>query len=420
VKRAITPSGPVRATVPVPGSKSLTNRALVCAALAPGTSQIHDPSDSDDTGLLANGLNQLGVLVRRAPGIMIVDGTGGKLYAPRFPIPVGNAGTTLRFLLSVAALARGTTIIEGNERMAGRPNEDLVESLHSLGVGVRHDVGTSRFEVDGGSLAGGRVNVKGQKSSQFLSSLLLVAPYARAEMTIRVAEGLTSASYVGLTLDVMSHFGAPVLQPDAFTFVVHPGNRYLLADYTVEADASSGSYPLAAAAITGGDVYVPGMREHSRQGDGGFAAILGRMGCRVEYDGKGVRVTGTGTLRGIEVDMNAMPDVVPTLLVVALFADGVTRITNVGQLRYKESDRAEGFAGELAKLGADVRVAGDAIEVHPGPLHGALLDTEDDHRRAMSFALAGLRVPGVEIENPDCVRKSFPDFWKAFDGMTKG
>jgi 3-phosphoshikimate 1-carboxyvinyltransferase len=404
----------------VPGSKSLTNRALVCAALAQGTSQIREPSDSDDSGLLANGLNQLGVLVRRTPGTMFVEGTGGKLFAPRFPIPVGNAGTTLRFLISLATLARGTTIIEGNERMAERPNTDLVESLRTLGAGVRHQEGTSRFEIDGGSLAGGRVNVRSLKSSQFLSSLLMVGPYARGELTIRVTEGLTSAPYVGLTLDVMRHFGAPVLQPDSSTFVVHPGHRYQPAEYHVEADASGASYPLAAAAITGGEVYVPGILEGSRQGDAGFPRILRLMGCDVAYDRKGVRVSGTGHLRGVTVDMNGMPDVVPTAVVVALFAEGPTRITNVGQLRLKESDRAEGLAAELAKLGGDVRVIGDDIEIHPAPLHGALLETADDHRRAMSFAIAGLRVPGVEIDNPDCVRKSYPEFWKAFDAMTKG
>jgi 3-phosphoshikimate 1-carboxyvinyltransferase len=369
--------------------------------------------------LCANGLNQLGVLVRRTPNALVIHGTGGRLFAPKFPIPVGNAGTTLRFLLSLAALAGGTTVLEGGSRMAERPNDGLVEALRALGVVVRHREGTSRFEVDGGTLRGGRVDVRSAQSSQFLSSILLVAPYAQEGMEVTATGGLASASYAGLTLDVMRHFGVVVRQSAGVTFAVSGGARYQPCEFRVEADASSASYAFGAAAIAGGEVVVPGMSEESRQGDAGFAPLLRAMGCTVETTGTGMRVERSGSLRGVSVDMNAMPDLVPTLAAVALFADSPTHIRNVAHLRYKESDRVEGLAEELRRLGADVVADDDTIEIRPAPLHGALLDSRDDHRLAMSFALIGLRVPGVKIENPDCVGKSFPGFWSEFERMIR-
>lgn len=414
--RKIQTSGPLHATVHVPGSKSITNRALICASLAAGESRIAGASDSDDSALMANGLNQLGVLVRKSGDTLIVEGKGGSLHAPKFPIPVDNAGTTLRFLLSLASLARGTTVLEGSERMGERPNEDLLAALRAQGIPVRHDEGSARFEVTGGTLAGGAVEIRSGASSQFLSSLLLVAPYARTAMTVAGAGGLASPAYLGLTLDVARHFGAGIDQSGPATFRVDNTRRYVPADLSVETDASGASYPLAAGAIAGGEVFVPGAREDSRQGDAAFGAMLRSMGCTVmERDG-GMHVQG-GPLRGISRDMNGTPDLVPTLAAVALFAEGPTHIANIGQVRHKESNRLEGLAEELRRLGADVRVSGEGMEIRPAPLHGALLDPHDDHRLAMAFALIGLRVPGVEIENPDCVRKSFPGFWKEFERM---
>ena len=415
--REVRTSGPLHATVHVPGSKSITNRALICASLAPGESRIAGASDSDDTALMVNGLNQLGVLVRADGDTLIVEGKGGLLYAPKFPIPVGNAGTTLRFLLSLAGLARGTTVLAGSERMGERPNEDLLEALRAQGIPVRHEEGSARFEVTGGALAGGALEVRSGASSQFLSSLLLVAPYASRPMSVAGAGGLASATYLGLTLDVARHFGAEIAQSGLATFQVDNRRRYIPAVMRVEPDASSASYPLAAAAIAGGDVFVPGVREDSRQGDAAFGSMLRSMGCKVEERDGGLHAVAA-PLHGISRDMHGTPDLLPTLAAVALFADGPTRMTNIAQARHKESNRLEGLADELRKLGADVRVSGDGLEIHPLPLHGALLDTHDDHRLAMAFALIGLRVPGVKIENPDCVRKSFPRFWKEFDNMT--
>ena len=416
--KEIHPVGPLHGVFTVPGSKSITNRALVCAALAEGESQIRNPSDSTDTALMANGLNQLGVLVRTTAEGLVVYGTGGVLTAPKFPIPVGNAGTTVRFLLGLSALARGRVVIQGSERMAERPNDDLVEALRSLGVAVAHDDHTARFEVDGGRLQGGVVRVHSNKSSQFLSSILLVAPYAESSLTIEVDGILASPSYIEITLDVMRSFGVSVRRHGDSSFQVMAGQRYGKSTYAVEPDASGATYGFAAAAIAGGEVVVNGVRPASIQGDIGFPEVLREMGCTVDDVGSGLKVVRGVDLRGVDVDMNAMPDAVPALTVVALFAEGKTRIRNIGHLRHKESDRLHTFARELSRTGAAVSVAGDGLEVTPVPLKGALLDPHGDHRLAMSFALLGLRIPGIAVRDSDCVSKSFPRFWDEMDRLT--
>ncbi len=419
MQQAIEISGPVDATFRVPGSKSITNRALVCSALAEGVSEILNASDSDDSSLMANGLNLLGVLARRRGTAIEVHGTAGNLHAPKFPIPVGNAGTTLRFLLSVASIAYGRTRFEGSGRMAERPMSELLDALRALGVTVTHTAGTASFEVEGGTLSGGSVVLPGGRSSQFISSLLMVAPYAASDVEIRVGGVLTSAPYVDLTMAVMKAFGVDVDSRAGGAFRVRAGQRYRAAEFGVEADASGATYPFAAAAITGGRVRVEGLSLTSLQGDTGFVKVLQEMGCTVEEEGGAITVRGTRALRGVDVDMNRMPDAVPALAVTALFAGGATRIRNVSQLRHKESDRIGALASELVRVGGEVRVLEDGLEIRPGQLHGATVDTYDDHRMAMSFALVGLRVPGIIIESPGCVRKSFPGFWEEF-GKFKG
>ena len=413
--REIKTAGKVRALVHVPGSKSITNRALVCGALAQGDSTIRHASDSNDTALLANGLNQLGVLVRKSNDHLIVSGTGGSLYAPKFPIPVGNAGTTLRFLISLASLAHGRTVFEGDMRMADRPIDDLLDALFQLGVDT-HTHGT-RFVVDGGDLPGGYAKLKAGKSSQFLSSLLMVASHAGKDVTIEVDGPLSSTPYVDITIDVMERFGVHVQSSDRQVFLVKSGQRYRPAEFTVEPDASGASYFFAAAAITGGEVMVNGLKTGSLQGDLKFVEVLKEMGCNIREEDSGLGIQGTDHLSGIDIDMNTMPDMVPTLAVTALFADGPTRIRNVAHLRYKESDRLVALATELKKLGGNVALTHDGITIIPAPLRGAQLDTYDDHRLAMSFALAGLKVPGVIIDNPECVKKSFTTFWEEFEKL---
>ena len=364
---------------------------------------------------MANGLNQLGVLVRKSGDGLIVSGTGGRLFAPKFPIPVGNAGTTLRFLISLAALAEGKTLFESDMRMSERPIDDLFGALRQLGV--RTEVFGTRYTVHGGDFRGGTTSLQGGKSSQFLSSLLMVSPHANEDVRIEVGDKLTSAPYVDATIAVMENFGMRVQCVDHTWYSVKSGQRYAPTEYDVEPDASGASYFFAAAAIVGGEVLVEGLKRESLQGDLKFVDVLEQMGCSVTYGATGIKINSSGVLRGIDIDMNSMPDVVPTLAVTALFADGPTRIRNVAHLRYKESDRLQSLASELQKLGASVTLKEDGLEIAPSPLRGAQLDTYDDHRLAMSFALAGLKVPGVRFENPECVKKSFPTFWREFEKL---
>lgn len=410
-------AGPLDGFMRIPGSKSITNRALMCAALAGGKCILTGASDSDDTSLMINGLNLMGVLVRRSDDTLKVEGKAGVLYAPRFPIPVGNAGTTLRFLLSAAALARGEVVFEASLRMGERPIEDLLVALRALGVAARYEGETPRYTVGGGPLRGGTVAVRGDKSSQFLSSLLMCAPYATGDVTITVEGPLASASYVEMTCKVMQAFGVAVEQAQN-NYLVRSGQRYQPTSYNVEPDASGISYPLGAAAIAGGCVEVHGIARSSMQGDIGFVSVLERMNCEVVESVSGIRLQRRGRLLGIDVDMNTMPDVVPTLAAVALFAEGPTVVRNVGHLRFKESDRLSTLAAELSKLGAKVNVIDDGLKIEPTPLHGGELDPHDDHRMAMTFALIGLRVPGIRVLNPACVGKSFPRFWDELDRLT--
>ncbi|MBX2989943.1 MAG: 3-phosphoshikimate 1-carboxyvinyltransferase [Bacteroidetes bacterium] len=408
---------PVNASILVPGSKSLTNRALICAALAKGESAIINASDSDDTALMQNGLNQLGVLVRKNSDALIVEGTGGKVYSPKFPIPVGNAGTTLRFLLSLAALAQGETVLQANDRMAERPIDDLRKSLATLGAVVEFSAHQARYVVRGGSFVGGRTKLDASKSSQFLSSLLMVAPYATRDVEIEVAGEISSVSYVQLTMQVMREFGLDVEELVGKVFRIRARQRYLPTSFTVEADASSATYFLAAGALCGGEIFVDGVGRDSLQADATFADILQQMGCTIEHEARGIRLKSNGRLQGVDVSMNTMPDAVPTVVVTALFAKGATRIRNISHLRHKESDRLQAMETELKKLGADIAVHDDWMEINPTTLSGALLDTYDDHRLVMAFALIGLKIDGVKIENPACVKKSFPQFWTEFDKL---
>ncbi len=417
-RRAITPAGSVGGTFRVPGSKSLTNRALVCASLAKGRSSLRNASDSSDSALMANGLNQLGVLIRRGGEQWEVEGTGGNLYAPRFPIPVGNAGTTLRFFLALSAVAQGNVVLEGSPRMGERPNRELIDALRQAGIDARDVPGLSRYEVSGGALRGGRLTIRQDRSSQFLSALLLVAPMASGLVEIDVEGPRMSDSYVRMTVGVMRAFGVEVGEGrDGGEFRIRAPQKYVPAVYAVEPDASGASYGLAAAAIAGGEVVVPGLKLDSLQGDAGFPALLARMGCAMKESTEGICLRSSRSLSGIDVDMSAMPDAVPTLAAVALFAATRTRIRNVAHLRFKESDRIHALAEEFRKLGGTIVEYEDGLEIVPAALHGGAVSTYDDHRMAMAAALVGLRVPGVEVENPRCVEKSFPRFWEQFEGL---
>jgi 3-phosphoshikimate 1-carboxyvinyltransferase len=303
--------------------------------------------------------------------------------------------------------------------MGQRPISDLVDAFRDLGVAVEHHPGIARYAVHGGTFHGGEVTISGERSSQFISSLLLAAPGTAQGVTVHSTGALASAPYLAMTVGVMRRFGVEV-RVNGTDYSVFPGASYRPTRYEVEPDASSATYAFGAAAVAGGTVTVTGVRQGSIQSDAGLLEMLGEMGCSIEWIPEGVTVTCRSALRGIAVDMNRMPDAVPTLVAVALFANGPTRITNVAHLRFKESDRLGTLADELRQIGADITVFDDGMVINPVPLHGATLDAHEDHRLAMSFALVGLRVPGITILGPDCVAKSFPRFWDELDRLAAG
>ncbi len=409
----IKPSGVPCCTVQAPPSKSYTNRALVIAALADGETRLDNPLFSADTRYMKEALLKFGVDVVQEEKALAVKGTGGNLHAPAEEIFVGNAGTTMRFLTTFAALAPGTTVITGDERMQERPIEDLLVGLREMGVGavsMKHNQ-CPPVEIRGGNISGGTLKLAGDKSSQYLTSVMLCAPYFKNDTTIEIIGDLTSKSYVDITIDIMKTFGVSVENESYKKFHIPAGKKYLPRVYTVEGDASSASYFFAAAAVTGGEVGVTGLNPESVQGDFKFIEVLERMGCAVTKTPEKITVKGN-PLRGIAINMNSSPDVVQTLAVTALFAEGETAITGIANLRIKETDRIAALATELAKLGAGVEAGSDFLKIRPGKYQGAEVETYDDHRMAMSFAVAGLKIPGVKIKNPECVEKSFPDFFK--------
>ncbi|OGQ97489.1 MAG: 3-phosphoshikimate 1-carboxyvinyltransferase [Deltaproteobacteria bacterium RIFOXYD12_FULL_57_12] len=419
--KEIRPCAKINAVIEVPGSKSLTQRALIAAALADGTSELVGPLASEDTRYTAAALRAFGIAINESGNRWQVNGTGGRILAPAQDIFLGNNGTATRFLTSVAALGHGTFRITGERRMEERPIRPLMEALAGWGVDIRSIKGTGcpPLEIKANGLAGGRTVLPEGKSSQYLSSLLLVAPYAARPAALEVIGEVLSRPYVIMTMAVMADFGIRVFSNEALSDFEIPPGVYQPQEYLVEGDASNASYFWAAAAVTAGRVTVANVPVPSLQGDAAFAALLARMGCVVEQTGTGLTVTGPEELNGIEVDMADMPDVVPTLAVVAAMARGRTVIKNIAHLRIKECDRLHVMAVELAKMGARVTELPDTLiiegkeEAAPA-LHGAEIDTYNDHRIAMSFAVAGLAVPGVRIHGEECVAKSFPDFWQRF------
>lgn len=418
----IRPAGPLRATVRPPGSKSITNRALVCAALAEGPSVLRGALASDDTQVMAAALEQLGIEIASDPAArtLHVAGCGGKLPADRGDFFVGNSGTTVRFLTAMLTLGQGTYRLDGTPRMRQRPIGDLLDGLAQLGADVRCELdnGCPPVVVRAAGLPGGRAAIRGDVSSQFLSGLLLAAPYARQSIELVVEGPLVSQPYVYMTLAVMSAFGVEVDAHNVSRFTI-PVAKYRGRDYPIEPDASAASYFFAAAAIAGGEVTVAGLARSSLQGDVAFVDVLEQMGCPVRHAADAITVCGATQLRGIDVDMNAISDTVQTLAAVALFADGPTTIRGVGHIRHKETDRIAALAAELRKLGAAVEERADGLRIEPGPLHGAEIATYDDHRMAMSLALVGLRVPGVAILDPGCVSKTYPDYFRDLAALTQ-
>jgi 3-phosphoshikimate 1-carboxyvinyltransferase len=414
-------TGPApRARVRVPGSKSLTNRALIVASMAKGLSTLNGVLDSDDTRVMIDSLRRLGIAVEHAPSSSTigVSGCGGRIPSGDAELFVANSGTSLRFLTAMVATGQGTYKLDGTPRMRQRPVADLLMALNGLGADARSDLGTGcpPLTVVTSGLDGGYAHVKGNVSSQFLSGLLMALPNARDVTTVEVDGILVSQPYVAMTLAVMEAFGVRAGNRKFRRFDVRPA-RYIGRTYAIEPDASAASYFFAAAAITGGTITVEGLGTESIQGDVAFVDVLEHMGCTVVRDRDATTVTG-GPLRGVDVDMNAISDTVMTLAVVALFADGISRVRNVGHIRHKETDRITALANELRKLGATIDEQDDGlIIIPPDTLNPARIATYDDHRMAMAFALAGLRAEGITILEPGCVAKTYPGFWDDLDRL---
>jgi 3-phosphoshikimate 1-carboxyvinyltransferase len=449
-------TGPVNFTLRVPGSKSLTNRALILAAHADEGCTLTGALQSEDTEVMVECLRQLGwevttdweqatISVKRPvlfPSPLVGEGLGvrGKPTSQKLldttsvtphPQPlshkgrgeqdtrlfVGNSGTTIRFLTAMLATMHGHFRLDGIPRMRERPIQDLLDALTQLGVNAKSELGTGCPPVllEANGLHGGAVRVKADTSSQFLSGLLMAVPFATADTVVEIAGDLVSEPYITMTVAMMRQFGLILEEVAPGRYVVPGRQSHNLSHYAIEPDASSASYFFAIAAITGGSATLTGLTRHSLQGDVKFVDALVRMGCTLTETDDALTITGTDELKGINIDMNAISDTVMTLAVVALFAEEPTWIYNVAHIRHKETDRLSALATELRKFGASVEEYPDGLKITPGVLSGAIVDTYNDHRMAMSLALVGLRVPGVVVNDPGCVVKTYPGFWADFE-----
>ncbi len=408
----------INAVIEAPPSKSYTQRALVIAALAKGKSVIKNPLFSDDTNYMVRALKNFGVKIERSGNNLLINGANGRLKQPKSSVFVGNAGTAMRFLTAIAAISEGETTITGDKRMQQRPIQDLLDALGSLGVRCESNKGFPPVKIYGGSFRGGNVRLNGNASSQYLSSILMCAPYAKKNVAISLTGRLASRPYVNMTIDAMKKFGVDAKNVNYKKFIVKNIRKYKSRNYEIEGDATNASYFFAAAAITKGKIMVKNINPNSKQGDLKFVGILKKMGCGVKMGKNFIQVEGR-SLKGADADMNEMPDIVPTLAVTSLFADSTTVIRNAPNLRLKETDRLKALAFELRKIGANVEELPDGLRIRRKRLQKAIIETYNDHRMAMSFAVAGLAISGVRIKNPACVSKSFPDFWKKFSELYK-
>ncbi len=411
--------GAVQGTVRPPGSKSLTNRALIIAALAEGNSELVGVLDSVDTRVMMESLERLGIFVEHnfEQCVIKTKGCGGVPPASAAELWLENSGTSIRFLTAFCALGQGAYRLDGNSRMRQRPIGDLLKAVRQLGADAQCELGTDcpPVTIRSQGLAGGTAMIDAHLSSQYLSALLMAAPCARGPVEIRLSGELVSEPYIDMTLGVMARFGVTVDTSLPGVFRTTP-QRYRGTVYEIEPDASAASYFFAAAAITGGEVTVSGLSEYALQGDLRFLDVLEQMGCRVGWKAHGVTVCG-GPLLGVDVDMNAISDTVQTLAAVAPFATGPTNIRNVAHIRHKETDRIAAVTTELRRLGVRVEEREDGLTIHPGPLKPAIIETYDDHRMAMSFALVGLKQPGVQIAHPECTAKTYPEFFSDLDRL---
>jgi 3-phosphoshikimate 1-carboxyvinyltransferase len=429
---------PLIATVCVPGSKSITNRALLIAALADGETRLTNALFSDDSRYFAKALQTLGfdLTLDESAHEMIITGLGGKIPAQKAELFIGNAGTAARFLSAFLTLGHGEYILDGEPRMRERPIGDLVDALTLLGANVSpanpenlslvtdHSKICPPVKIIANGLPGGKTTIAGDISSQFLSALLMVAPYAQSPIEIELSTDLNSKPYVDMTLAIMQDFGVAV-ERDGYQSFKIPLAQYepRTTQYAIESDASAASYFFAAPAICGGTVRVENISRRSVQGDIAFLDVLTQMGCTVQESDNSILVTRNASLVGLDVDMRDIPDTAQTLAALAPFADSPTRIRGIASARVKETDRIAATCAELARLGVQVEEHPDGMTIYPcatfkpSNLQPVTVQTYNDHRMAMTFSLIGLRVPGVDIENPGCVSKTFPDFFTVLEQL---
>ena len=412
---------PINATIEVPGSKSYTNRALLVAAMAHGASTVTGALFSDDTHYMSTSLRKLGVEIdadeKRAT--FHVRGNSGNIPVSSAELYIGNSGTTSRSLTAYVSLGHGKFVIDGDEPMRrGRPISDLLDALKQIGISARSqfDNGHLPVIIETNGLEGGKTRLDVSKSSQFLTALLLIAPCAKNGMEIEVV-GEREMPYIDITLAVMKAFGVQVINEDYRYFRIAGGQQYQPRVYHIEPDASSASYFFAAAALTGGRVTVQHLHLDSPQGDIQFVHVLERMGCQVTVSDTGITVTGPRQLKGIDVDMRAISDTALTLAAIAPFADSKVTIRNIEHTRWQETDRIHAMVTELRKLGVPVVEHQDGLEISPASITPAAIDTYDDHRMAMAFSLIGLKVQGIQINDPECVSKTFPHYFEVLEEL---
>lgn len=408
-----------------PGSKSITNRALILAALADGTSTLSGVLESTDTRVMIESLNRLGISVSHdlTAKQCVVHGCGGVIPSASAELWLENSGTSIRFLTALCSLGGGHYRLDGIERMRQRPISDLTDCLATLGATVACEDGATGcppvvIDANGTALRGGTASIKGDISSQFLSAILMSAPCAAQPVELTVAGELVSVPYVDMTLKMMESFGVVTARPDKATFQL-PKQNYRPTSYDIEPDASAASYFMGVAAVTGGTVTIEGLTKGALQGDVEFASALQQMGCHVEWQPDSVTITG-GELKGVDIDMNAISDTAQTLSTVAVFADGPTRIRSVGHMRHKETDRVSAVVTELRRAGIAADEYEDGLTIHPGTPRPAEIHTYDDHRMAMSFALLGLRAKGIRILDPGCTAKTYPEFFEDLASLCEG
>jgi len=411
---------PLNATVRVPGSKSLTNRALLIAALTDGTTTLANSLFSDDSRYFASALQTLGFEVSLDPdrAEMAVKGLGGHIPAKSAELFIGNAGTAARFLTAFLALGNGEFVIDGEPRMRERPIGDLTEALRRLGATLEMNNNCPPVRISASGLSGGKTEIAGDISSQYLSALLMIAPYAQSPVEIEVTTELNSKPYVDMTLSIMRDFGVDVQRYGYQNFEI-PRMQYASHNtYPIESDASAASYFFAAPAICGGTVRVESISRSSIQGDIAFLDVLEKIGCVVNQSGNSITVYCPSSIVGIDIDMRDIPDTAQTLVAIAPFASTPTRIRGIASARVKETDRVAATCTELKSLGVKVDEYEDGMTIYPcDNFQPATIKTYNDHRMAMAFSLIGLRVPRITIENPGCVSKTFPNYFEVLDTL---